>query len=298
MKKRVSAAFFATLLAAACLAGCSAAPESSSSQPASSAPSSSAPSSSSSALEDDTGPSYDMDAWSWHGEDFSGHSILLPDGVYIEGDKIHEEYAVFPESLFKLNNFPGIVAWVRPGSLASSDITKTSDTVYHFTPFEGTARDLTLSDDETLPEDTFYLFEDYIAYTFIGGVGGDGTRATMLKQTVYVPREDGIVVTFYAEVGSTEGKPLFERIVGSIEKSGAEVVSPALALTPAAYTVDADGGLNLRSGPGTDYESLQLIPDGGRVTAQGSTGDAASSWIFVNYNGVEGWVSTEYLEAE
>lgn len=298
MKKRVFSAALALLVAAGCLGGCAAKPDASSPQPQSSAPASSSSSpapSSSQPQKQQLEVSYDVNAWTWQQQSFSGYTMILPVGVYIEGDKIYEESAVLPESLFKLNNFPGIVAWVRPGSLAGSDITYVDDETYYFTPYEGQPRNLTLSDDETLPESTFYIFGDYLAYTFVGGVGGDGTRATMLKQTAYVPlRGDGVVVTFYAEADSTDGKPLYERIIGSIEKGAAEVTPPPQSTGPRPHTVAADGGLNLRAGPGTQYESLMLIPQGAEVTETGAAD--SGPWLYVLYNGAEGWVSGEYLE--
>lgn len=59
------------------------------------------------------------------------------------------------------------------------------------------------------------------------------------------------------------------------------------------YIVDADGGLNMRAGPGTEYESILLIPDGELLTPIGGM-ESASDWEYVRYNGTEGWVNRQY----
>ncbi len=49
--------------------------------------------------------------------------------------------------------------------------------------------------------------------------------------------------------------------------------------------------LNLRSGPGTGYEKLTSIPAGTVLTLTGSE----NGWYKTTYNGVEGYVSSEYI---
>lgn len=51
--------------------------------------------------------------------------------------------------------------------------------------------------------------------------------------------------------------------------------------------------LNLRSGPGTDFELLLTIPSG--TTLNASARDEESSWWVVQYQGQTGWVSGDYL---
>lgn len=55
--------------------------------------------------------------------------------------------------------------------------------------------------------------------------------------------------------------------------------------------VSANGGLNLRYGPGKNFNVIVLIPDGSYVTAYADQG----SWAFVEYNGRQGWVNSAYL---
>lgn len=59
-----------------------------------------------------------------------------------------------------------------------------------------------------------------------------------------------------------------------------------------SYTV-GDSNLNMRSGPSTDYDKVGQVPAATGVTALGTNEDG--SWIVVNYNGVYGWLKTEFL---
>lgn len=54
---------------------------------------------------------------------------------------------------------------------------------------------------------------------------------------------------------------------------------------------DADGGLVLRAGPGTEYARLGSVPKGVRMQVQG-TSTAVSGWLYVDQGG---WVSEEYV---
>ena len=54
----------------------------------------------------------------------------------------------------------------------------------------------------------------------------------------------------------------------------------------------ANDALNLREGPSTSNSVLTVIPAGGSVTL---TGGSEGDWVTVDYNGLEGWVSSQYL---
>lgn len=60
------------------------------------------------------------------------------------------------------------------------------------------------------------------------------------------------------------------------------------------YKTPADANMNLRAGPGTDFDKVAQIPMGTTVTALGSNADG--SWVVVQYNGKCGWLAKEYLE--
>lgn len=50
--------------------------------------------------------------------------------------------------------------------------------------------------------------------------------------------------------------------------------------------------LRIRSGAGTNYKILGLMPKGAAVTI---TGDGTNGWAQVSYNGINGWASKQYL---
>lgn len=61
-------------------------------------------------------------------------------------------------------------------------------------------------------------------------------------------------------------------------------------------TVNADGGLRLRSAPSTEAEKLLVIPNGTFLVELGYNNNDA--WVFVKYDGQYGWVNTEFLTYE
>ena len=60
-----------------------------------------------------------------------------------------------------------------------------------------------------------------------------------------------------------------------------------------SYTTPGDSGMNLRAGPGTDYDKVTSVPAGTGVTALGTNEDG--SWVVVNYDGKYGWLKAEFL---
>lgn len=55
--------------------------------------------------------------------------------------------------------------------------------------------------------------------------------------------------------------------------------------------------LNLRTGPGVEYNVLDTIPNGETVIGCGYSYDAPSNWFVVRYNGRYGWACADYLQA-
>lgn len=61
--------------------------------------------------------------------------------------------------------------------------------------------------------------------------------------------------------------------------------------------VSAEGGLNLRRGPASTYESIRTLTDGMSVDVYASkTDDDGTTWALVNAGGTWGWASMDYLE--
>jgi uncharacterized protein YraI len=71
--------------------------------------------------------------------------------------------------------------------------------------------------------------------------------------------------------------------------AGILVPGAAFAATSAIATTD----LNMRTGPSTGYEVVDVIPDGGQVTVYGCVRDY--NWCDVSWNGYRGWASGNYL---
>ncbi|MCI9155909.1 MAG: SH3 domain-containing protein [Lawsonibacter sp.] len=71
--------------------------------------------------------------------------------------------------------------------------------------------------------------------------------------------------------------------------SASMMIAPAFAATG---TVDADGGLRLRNGVGTDAGVLATLPNGAEVEV---TGVSEEGWYQVSYQKLEGFVSGNYL---
>ena len=60
-----------------------------------------------------------------------------------------------------------------------------------------------------------------------------------------------------------------------------------------SYTTTADASMNLRAGPGTDFDKVTSVPAGTAVTALGTNSDG--SWVVVQVGGQYGWLKVEFL---
>lgn len=74
--------------------------------------------------------------------------------------------------------------------------------------------------------------------------------------------------------------------IGSVAYSASATADP--------FTVKANGGLNVRTGPGTNFRILGTLPTGSQID---STGPSRDGWMPISYQGNEGWVSGAYLNA-
>lgn len=61
-------------------------------------------------------------------------------------------------------------------------------------------------------------------------------------------------------------------------------------------TVCSEGSLNVRSGPGTDYESIGKVDSGAMVDVIGM--DDSQEWYKISFVGQEGYVSASYVDFE
>lgn len=65
--------------------------------------------------------------------------------------------------------------------------------------------------------------------------------------------------------------------------------------TGAATVVNGGNGVRVRSGPGTDYEVLASVPNGGSVQIVESAGDG---WYKITFSGAGGAATTGYMKGE
>lgn len=71
--------------------------------------------------------------------------------------------------------------------------------------------------------------------------------------------------------------------------------SPAPSATPSVVTgTVTSAALNVRSGPGTQYDRVFQLDRGDQVTISGRNGDF--SWYFIQYQGQVGWATAEFLD--
>lgn len=65
--------------------------------------------------------------------------------------------------------------------------------------------------------------------------------------------------------------------------------------TGSAVVVNGGNGVNVRSGPGTSYESLATVPNGASIQITGSAGDG---WYKITFSGVGGVETAGYMKGE
>ena len=60
-----------------------------------------------------------------------------------------------------------------------------------------------------------------------------------------------------------------------------------------SYTTTADASMNLRAGPGTNFDKVTSVPASTAVSALGTNSDG--SWVVVQVGGQYGWLKVEFL---
>jgi len=78
-------------------------------------------------------------------------------------------------------------------------------------------------------------------------------------------------------------------------KPASGVIQPTTKYAAKPATVNSANGLNMRKGPGTNYDRIAAIPDKTKVSDIGNTA-AQPGWVYVQYGSTEGWVSKQYLK--
>ena len=135
---------------------------------------------------------------------------------------------------------------------------------------------------------------------------GDAAPATSDTTSAAAGVNDPTADSFTAEAtGDTAAPPAEEQPAAELEPTPEPTPVPTfdgLSVQPTtyynegeqpSYTTPGDSGMNLRAGPGTDYDKVTSVPAGTGVTALGTNEDG--SWVVVNYDGKYGWLKTEFL---
>lgn len=73
---------------------------------------------------------------------------------------------------------------------------------------------------------------------------------------------------------------------------GAPPPAPAAAPAPTGVTATAQSTLRIRSGPGTSFPQVGQVPSRTTVPVMGK--NAGGNWLFIEHNGVRGWVAGWY----
>jgi len=100
-----------------------------------------------------------------------------------------------------------------------------------------------------------------------------------------------LVVSAFALVGC--GGPASEPTTAELTSSAAELATTGPTYQ-AGTVLQATDSLNLRSGAGTGYGVLRVMPSGSRVTVRTASG--GNAWVAVTFNGYSGWAHTSYLK--
>jgi uncharacterized protein YraI len=103
--------------------------------------------------------------------------------------------------------------------------------------------------------------------------------------------DDGAELTLTGKISGGYLEVTFDGVSGW---AFASYLAPLGSSEPAKTATVIDGALNLRAAAGPDGEVLTVIPDGASVTLLGQTQNGFSE---IEYNGAQGWASTEFLSS-
>ncbi len=117
---------------------------------------------------------------------------------------------------------------------------------------------------------------------------GPGTNYTRIGS---IPKGGVIEVTEY---GATWSKIKYGGISGYVATQYFTLTTSGTSTTTASTAIVLASSLNIRSGPGTSYTKIGSVAYGASVTIISFD----SSWTRIKYNGITGYVATEYLQVK
>lgn len=121
---------------------------------------------------------------------------------------------------------------------------------------------------------------------------GKSVQRWVFSAKLYVRDVDGdrILVSIY-KTGDVTGWFHKKYIVPYSSASTSQKSTQVSTSAAATYKVNAKSGLNVRSGPGTNYSRYGALTYGTEVTVTGSSG----AWSIFSYNGKTAYLYTQYL---
>lgn len=100
-----------------------------------------------------------------------------------------------------------------------------------------------------------------------------------------------------SSVSPSSSEPADADLSASSSLTGGEDGENTESNEPQRVRIDADGGLRMRSGPGTEYEIIRVIPQYEYAQLSEAAEDHPD-WVYVYYDGDYGWISTEFISYE
>lgn len=125
----------------------------------------------------------------------------------------------------------------------------------------------------------------------------DGTSSSASSNADSLPSASDSVEAdtpeFTEPVESTEPEPTPEPAPANFDGLAEQPTTVFAEGEQPSYTTTADASMNLRAGPGTNFDKVTSVPAGTAVTALGTNSDG--SWVVVQVGGQYGWLKVEFL---
>lgn len=150
---------------------------------------------------------------------------------------------------------------------------------------------------DAMSRDTAFIFTNGIAPVKKNGLYGimntSGETIVGFEFAAILPGKNG---TFIAKSNGKWGLlTVDKKYIEQTTQPAAEQTTAGNMLAAGNYTVKTSGSvLNMRAEADKNSSVVGKIPNGTTVTVQ----SAVQGWAFINYSGIKGWVSTDFLIAE
>lgn len=120
-----------------------------------------------------------------------------------------------------------------------------------------------------------------------------------ISEEALVETSEAVSEEVLEEPAEEESEEVSEETSAETSEAPSEEVSeettPAYTVEPMSATMYAQRSVNVRKGPGTDYERVGSLTTNQEVTV---TGKASTGWYEISYNGEVAYVSNSYLGNE